>query len=133
MRVGNAMNWVTESRQGASVRAASDRVETLLLEGELSSDDLARVCEELSQRLQRGMRQVVLDFSEVSHVDYRGVRPLVARTGALRRAGGDVKLSGLSPYLAAIFRAAGAHDAFEYYPHMSDARAAFALARAPFV
>lgn len=127
------MNWVTESRQGASVRAASDRVETLLLEGELSSDDLARVCDELGLRLQRGIRQVVLDFSEVSHVDYRGVRPLMARTEALRRAGGDVKLSGLSPYLAAIFRAAGAHDAFEYYPHMNDARAAFALARAPFV
>jgi anti-anti-sigma factor len=127
------MNWVTESRQGASVRAASDRVETLLLEGELSSDDLARVCEELGLRLQRGVRQVVLDFSEVAHVDYRGVRPLMARTEALRRAGGDVKLSGLSPYLAAIFRAAGAHNAFEYYPHMNDARAAFALARAPFV
>lgn len=127
------MNWVTESRQGASVRAASDRVETLLLEGELSSEDLGRVCEELGLRLQRGVRQVVLDFSEVSHVDYRGVRPLMARTESLRRAGGDVKLSGLSPYLAAIFRAAGAHDAFECYPHMNDARAAFALARAPFV
>ena len=127
------MNWVSESRQGMGVRAASDRVETLLLEGELSVEELTQVCEELGRRMQRGLRQVVLDFSEVSHLDYRGVRPLMARTESIRRTGGDVKLSGLSPYLAAIFRAAGAHDAFECYPHMNDARAAFALARAPFV
>jgi anti-anti-sigma factor len=127
------MNWVSESRQGVGVRAASDRVETLLLEGELSADDLAQVGEELGRRMQRGLRQVVLDFSEVSHLDYRGVRPLMARAESFRRTGGDVKLSGLSPYLAAILRAAGAHDAFECYPHMNDARAAFALARAPFV
>lgn len=127
------MNWVSESRQGVGVRAVSDRVETLLLEGELSVEELTQVCEELGRRMQRGLRQVVLDFSEVSHLDYRGVRPLMARTESIRRTGGDVKLSGLSPYLAAIFRAAGAHDAFECYPHMHDARAAFALARAPFV
>ena len=127
------MNWVSESRQGMGVRAASDRVETLLLEGELSVEELTQVCEELGRRMQRGLRQVVLDFSEVSHLDYRGVRPLMARTESIRRTGGDVKLSGLSPYLAAIFRAAGAHDAFELYPHMNDARAAFQLARAPFV
>jgi anti-anti-sigma factor len=127
------MNWVSESRQDVGVRAVSHRVETLLLEGELSADELAQVCEELGRRMQRGLRQVVLDFSEVAHVDYRGVRPLMARAESIRRTGGDVKLSGLSPYLAAIFRAAGAHDAFECYPHMNDARAAFALARAPFV
>lgn len=127
------MNWVSESRQGQGVRAVSHRVETLMLEGELMSEDMVRVCEELALRMQRGVRQVVLDFSDVSHLDYRGVRPLMARAEVLRRAGGDVKLSGLSPYLAAIFRAAGAHDAFESYPHMNDARAAFALARAPFV
>jgi anti-sigma B factor antagonist len=75
----------------------------------------------------------VVDFREVAHLDYRGVRPLMARAEGFRRAGGDIKLSGLSPYLAAIFRAAGAHDRFEVYPHMNDARGAFALMRAPFV
>ncbi|AGC47476.1 anti-sigma factor antagonist [Myxococcus stipitatus DSM 14675] len=111
----------------------AERVETLMLEGELDEQDLVKLCDELTQRMHRGMRQVVLDLSEVGHLNYRGVKPLMSRAEALRRAGGDLKLSGLSPYLAAIFRAAGAHDAFEIYPHMNDARAAFALARAPFV
>jgi anti-anti-sigma factor len=127
------MNQVSEARRTLTAGASSDRVETLLLEGELGERELLQVCEELSRRLQRGARQVVVDFNEVAHLDYRGVRPLMARAEGFRRAGGDVKLSGLSPYLAAIFRAAGAHDRFEMYPHMNDARAAFALMRAPFV
>ncbi|RKH66856.1 STAS domain-containing protein [Corallococcus llansteffanensis] len=127
------MDQVQEVRRNRAALAGSERVETLMLEGELGEDDLTRLCEDLMHRLHRGIRQVVLDFADVSHLNYRGVRPLVARTEAFRRAGGDVKLSGLSPYLAAIFRAAGAHEAFELYPHMNDARAAFSLSRAPFV
>ena len=127
------MNQVSEARRAVTAVASGDRVETLMLEGELGEKELGQVCEELSQRLHRGVRQVVVDFSEVAHLDYRGVKPLMARGEAFRRAGGDIKLSGLSPYLAAIFRAAGAHDMFEMYPHMNDARAAFALMRAPFV
>ncbi|QSQ13677.1 MULTISPECIES: STAS domain-containing protein [Myxococcus] len=128
------MNQVLEVRRRAtSAVVGAERVETLMLEGELDEQDLVKLCDELTQRMHRGMRQVVLDLSEVGHLNYRGVKPLMSRAEALRRAGGDLKLSGLSPYLAAIFRAAGAHDAFEIYPHMNDARAAFALARAPFV
>jgi anti-sigma B factor antagonist len=127
------MNQVSEARRTLMADASGDRVETLMLEGELGEAELAQVCEELGRRLQRGVRQVVVDFGEVAHLDYRGVRPLMAKAEGFRRAGGDVKLSGLSPYLAAIFRAAGAHDRFEMYPHMNDARAAFALMRAPFV
>jgi anti-anti-sigma factor len=130
-REGEDMNQSAETQ---GIRAvASTRVETLLLEGELMEKDVTQVCEELGRRMQRGLRNLVLDFSDVSHLDYRGVKSLVARAESFRRAGGDLKLSGLSPYLAAIFRAAGAHGAFESYPHMNDARAAFALARAPFV
>lgn len=127
------MSEVLEARRTLTADAGGGRVETLLLEGELGSPELERVCEELARKLQLGVRQVVVDFGEVAHLDYRGVRPLMVRAESFRRAGGDIKLSGLSPYLSAIFRAAGAHDRFEMYPHMNDARAAFALMRAPFV
>lgn len=125
------MNWAVAEQ--AAAQSAGERVETVLLEGELSERELSQVADELLRRSGRGVRYLVLDFSEVPHLNYRGVKPLVARVEALRRAGSDVKLSGLSPYLRAIFRAAGAHDVFEFYPHLNDARAAFALARAPFV
>ena len=127
------MNQVLEVRRGVDAAVATGRVETLMLEGELSEQDLLQLCDDLTRKLHRGVRQVVLDFADVGHLNYRGVKPLMARAEAFRRTGGDLKLSGLSPYLAAIFRAAGAHDRFEMYPHMNDARAAFALKRPPFV
>jgi anti-sigma B factor antagonist len=115
-----------QQAQGSSAQPSSERVFTLLLEGELGLKQLAELGEELLRLEERGVRQVVLDFTEVPHLDYRGVRSLLPRVEALRRGGGDVKVSGLSPYLAAVLRASGAHGVFEVYPHCNDARAAFA-------
>jgi anti-anti-sigma factor len=67
---------------------------------------------------------LVLDLTDVSHVDYRGVPWLVSQAEEYRLRGGDVKLAGVSRYLLAILRAAGAHDAFEIYPDAGDAREA---------
>jgi anti-anti-sigma regulatory factor len=80
------MNWVSEARQSSGTAASVGRVETLMLEGEMGTEELAQVSEELFRRLQRGLRQVVLDFSEVPHLDYRGVRPLMGRVESWPRA-----------------------------------------------
>ncbi len=83
--------------------------------------------------MQRGARNVVLDFSEVSHLDYRGVKPLMARVEALPRAGGDVKLSGPVALPVRHLPGRGRPRRLRVLPALNDARAAFALARAPFV
>lgn len=104
----------------------NERVITVRLEGELTLDELRRVGEEVFRLATRGLRNVVLDFTQVSHLDYRGLRPLVARAEMLRAAGGNVVACGLSGYLVHIFRAAGAHEAFEFYADPDNARASFA-------
>jgi anti-anti-sigma factor len=110
---------------GLSVARAPLRVQTLFLDGELGQEALGDLEQELFRLANRGRFQVVLEFSSVSHLDYRGVRPLLSRADLFRRAGGDIKLASLSPYLQAIFRAAGAHLAFELYPSAHDAAMAF--------
>jgi anti-anti-sigma factor len=104
---------------------ATERVITLILEGELTLADLARVGDELFRLANRGVRNVVLDFSQVAHLDFRGIRPLVARTTLFRQAGGDIRIAGLSGYVFHIFRAAGAHDAFKFFASTDNARASF--------
>jgi anti-anti-sigma factor len=99
---------------------------TLFLEGELGSRALRALGEQLLRLTQKGVRNVVIDLSDVSHLDYRGLRPLMERAGQLRLLGGDVKLTGLSPYLATILRVAGAHTVFECYREPSSVREAFA-------
>ena len=98
---------------------------TMALDGEIGEAELKQVFEMLFRQANRGVVNVVIDFTDVTHFDYRGVRPLINRADVFRRAGGDVKLCGLSPYIAAIFRSAGAHDAFDYYAQAVEARAAF--------
>lgn len=101
------------------------RVMTLALEGEIGQDELIDIGQELFRFAHKGVVRVVLDFGDVTHLDYRLVRPLIARAELLRRAGGDLKIAGLSPYLYAIFRSAGAHDAFDYFAETGDAVSAF--------
>ncbi len=105
---------------------AAERVITLILEGDLTLPDLAKVGDELFRLSSRGLRNVVLDMSHVNHLDFRGIRPLVARAELFRSAGGDIRVSGVSGYLFHIFRAAGAHDAFQFFADPDNARASFA-------
>jgi anti-anti-sigma factor len=102
---------------------------TLGLRGELDQPALAELGNRLIRLLDQSCVWVLLDFSAVEHLDYRGVAVLVARAEDFRRAGGDLKVCGLSPYLQAVLRAGGAHGAFAVFQDAEDARAAM---RGPF-
>lgn len=101
------------------------RTVTIAVEGEIGEAELQEIFEMLLRTAKGGVRNVVMDFTHVTHFDHRGVQPLVARADLFRRAGGDIKLCGLSPSLWAIFRSAGAHDAFDCYACAAEARQAF--------
>lgn len=105
--------------------AAPSRIMTMVLDGELDRAEAADVVQMLGRLAQDGVIEVVIDFSGVTHFDYRAVKPLVARAEAMRVLGGDLKLAGLSPYLHAIFRSAGAHDSFDYFAQATDAARSF--------
>jgi anti-sigma B factor antagonist len=113
-----------ESIREVEARAPS-RTMTVVLEGEISHADWEDLADHLFRLAHRGITQVVIDFSGVSHLDYRAVKPLSARTEIFRKAGGDVRLAGLSPYLHAIFRSAGANDTFDYFADTLDAVKSF--------
>jgi len=113
----------TTTERGTNV--ASVDVAVIRCEGEMGEFELAHLGEELFRLGNRGCRRVVLDLSGVDHLDYRGLKPLASRARLLRTAGGDLKLAGLSSYLAAILRAAGVEEEFELYRNAQDAKAAF--------
>ena len=120
------MNEVARKAAG-SLRSRSRlrlRHTTLGLRGELDQVALAELGDRLIRLLDQSCVWVLLDFTAVEHLDYRGVSALAARADAFRRAGGDLKVCGLSPYLQAVLRAGGAHGAFEVFRDASDARAA---------
>ena len=114
------------SFESNSISSAETRhISTVNLEGEIGQPEAKELCDLLLHMASKGVFSVVIDFSEVSHLDYRGVRPLVRRALAFRELGGDVKLAGLSPYIHAIVRSAGANDEFDVFAEIDQARWAF--------
>ena len=103
----------------------TSRIMTMVLEGELDRADVQDITDMLARKTLEGVVEIVIDFEDVTHFDYRGVRPLVRRAETLRELGGDIKLSGMSPYLHAIFRSAGAHDSFDYFSQSEEAVRSF--------
>ena len=103
----------------------TSRIMTMVLEGELDRADVQDITDMLARKTLEGSVEIVIDFTDVTHFDYRGVKPLVRRAETLRELGGDVKLAGLSPYLHAIFRSAGAHDSFDYFSQSEEAVRSF--------
>jgi len=51
---------------------------TLYLEGEIGQTEWADISAQLFRYANRRVRHVVIDFTDVSHLDYRVVRPLIA-------------------------------------------------------
>lgn len=105
--------------------ALAGEVMTMVLEGELTAADLTEIGAELFRLAHRGYRRVVIDLHDVSHLDYRGLKPLAARAELYRRGGGDIKLCRVSAYLFAILQAVGLHQAFDLYATVEDAIQAF--------
>ena len=103
----------------------ADGVAILRLEGEMSREDMKAAMEAFARLLGRGIFEFIVDFSEVSHVDYRGLQSLVPFAQSLKKLGGELKVCGLSPYIYAIFCSAGIQEAFQYYEGIWPARASF--------
>jgi anti-sigma B factor antagonist len=120
------VNDAAPKREGTLLSKSRLRLRhtTLGLRGELDQEALADLGDRLIRLFDASCVWVLLDFSAVEHLDYRGVPALVARADAFRRAGGDLKVCGLSAYLQAVLRAGGAHGAFEIFRDPSEARAA---------
>lgn len=109
----------------AAALAVAD-VATIRCEGEMGQFELEHLCDEVFRLTNRGRVKLVLDLAGVDHLDYRGLGALAARARLLRKAGGDLKLAGLSAYTAALFRAAGVDEDFEMYATAEDAKVAYA-------
>ncbi len=102
------------------------QVATLACEGALCDVEMAALKSEIGRLSGAGTRYIVLDLTRVEHADYRRLPMLVQQAIQLRHAQGDLKLCGLSGYLAELFKAGGVDGKLETYGTAAEARVAFA-------
>lgn len=102
----------TRGRHGAAARIElherpAGRVAMLALRGWVDLTAERRIEQALDDLAARGASQLVLDLSQLRHVDYRMVPRLVQAIARFESRAGSVALCGMSRYLHDLFRLSG--------------------------
>ena len=113
-----------DSTQLMKLRESSG-IKIIEIQTDLSSyaaSDLRKVLEGL---LVEKVDRVVVNLSEVSHINSTAVGALVGVAKRLRQSGGDLKICALADNLTRTFNLIGASSVLEIYESESSALAAF--------
>lgn len=91
----------------------TDTVTVLRLSGDLSSSDIEELVRELTDLVLHNHNKVILNFRQVKHLSLGAIPKLVERNDRFRALGGEIKLVGLIPYVANLFKLVGAYTHFD--------------------
>jgi anti-sigma B factor antagonist len=81
--------------------------------------------ENIQDLIEKGHKNMVMDFSDVDFLSSSGLRVLVTTRKKLRESGGDVVLANPSQRAADSFEIAGLDKLFQSYPDRESAIGAF--------
>lgn len=121
-----AMNLeFTRGRHGASARVElherpAGRLAVLALRGWIDLSAERRVEQTLDDLVSRGVTKLIVDVSQLRHLDYRLVPRLVASLARFESRAGAVAVCGLSRYLRDLFRLSGALPQLACWPSADD-------------
>jgi anti-anti-sigma factor len=91
----------------------TERATVLHMVGSMGARDLSRLHRHLAGLLASRKTRIVLDFSDVDHVDYQDAGELAKEFEFVRSYRGELTVAGLSPYVRNILLLAGLHGFLE--------------------
>ena len=116
---------LSHGRHGAAARVElherpAGRVALVRLRGWI--DDVAerRLEQTLDDLAESGVSQLLLDCSQVRHIDYRRVPALVDSLARFESRAGGTVVCGLSRYLRDLFRLAGCEPRLRFWPSAAE-------------
>ncbi len=83
--------------------------------------DCQRLAVETEQLIAKKELRVIFDFSQLDYLDSAAIGTLVNCLTKLRRAGGDLRLAGLKPMVAGVFKLTKIDTIIKIFPSVSDA------------
>jgi anti-anti-sigma factor len=125
-RVTMAVNLeLSHGRHGAAARLelherGTERLALLRLSGWIDRVAIGRLERTLAELAERGASQLLLDCSQLRHIDYRLVPALVTALGRFETRAGGFVVCGLSHYLRDLFRLAGCEPRLRCWPTAAD-------------
>lgn len=91
------------------------KVSFFLPSGEINEGEFETLEEKMKNMIESGEFNIIIDFSRVTHINYKVVGWLIDYQKKFKEFGGDIKLVNVSPYLLNILRLYGFYP-FEIYP-----------------
>jgi len=88
-------------------------------------EPVTRLREKIQGSKEAGRNRVLVNLAQTTYIDSSGIGELVGAMAALRTAGGQLKLSGLSQKVLALFEVANLKRALDIHPHEAAALASF--------
>jgi anti-sigma B factor antagonist len=107
------------------VERAVGEVCVLGVEGRMVAETTDRVVTVVRQRLRDGGRNFLLNLERVQHMDTTGLADLVESLSAVRRQGGQLKLSCVTRHVHELLRITGLVKVFEMFEVETEALASF--------
>lgn len=93
--------------------------------GDLSRHNMRFLEDVFRSFLERGQIAIILNFSELKHIDYQLVRRLADHIVYFQCEGGDIKISSASSYIQQILEVMGLES--EMFPSVEDALMSFPM------
>lgn len=94
-------------------RQAENGITVVILEGRLDATAAPEAQRAFSDVLTEGVRHVLVDLSGVEYVSSGGIRAIVMLYKGVERENGEVKLCGLTPFVAEVFEITNLKAMFE--------------------
>jgi anti-anti-sigma factor len=88
--------------------------------GDMSEGDLSKLGNAIETLMKKGYLRVVLDLTDVSYMNAKGLGALVNHWNHIRFKRGDLRIVGLNSRLMYLFRTMGVDSLFEIYGNVSE-------------
>jgi len=103
----------------------NETITVLRLSGDISVTDMDALLRQMTDLVLGNRNKVVLNFRQVKHVSLNAISKLAERNRRFKALGGEIKLVGLIPYVANLFKLVGAYSNFDVVMDEEEAVARF--------
>ncbi len=108
-----------------AVYTTNETITVLRLSGDIGVSDMEALLRKMTDLVLGNKNKAVLNFRQVKHISLNAISKLAERNQRFRALGGEVKLAGLTPYVANLFKLVGAYSGFDVVLDEEEAVARF--------
>ena len=104
-----------------AVSTNHETVTVLRLSGDIGVSDMDALLRKMTDLVLENKNKIVLNFRQVNHVSLNAISKLAERNQRFKALDGEIKLAGLVPYVANLFKLVGAYSHFDVVTNEEDA------------